>query len=121
MNPDLVPDDHRWRPKPSRKPSGSWRTNLIRRIAFVDGWRCRFCGRVLTLDGDVRTRVTLDHWIPRSRGGRNTILNFVLACHPCNLAKDDQTGEEFLVIPYEEREELRVPHERWNKQKGKKT
>lgn len=110
MNPDLVPDDHRWRPKPSRKPSGSWRVNLIHRLVAIDGWKCRFCERVLTIDGDAWTRATLDHWIPRSRGGRNTFLNFVLACQPCNLAKSDQTGEEFLAIPREERELLRDVH-----------
>lgn len=110
MNPDLVPDGWRWRPKAKRKPSGSWRTNLIRRIAAVDGWRCRFCDRVLVLHGEEQHRATLDHWVPRSRGGRNTFLNYVLACLPCNLAKANQTGEEFLAIPPEERERLRLVH-----------
>lgn len=47
---------------------------------------------------------TVDHVLPRSRGGRTTWLNLVAACFPCNQAKADRTPEEagmkLLVTPY---------------------
>lgn len=35
--------------------------------------------------------MTLDHIIPRSRGGESTLDNLVAACAPCNGAKKDMT------------------------------
>ena len=39
---------------------------------------------------------TLDHKIPKSKGGVNTIDNFVLSCGKCNNSKQDVVYEEFL-------------------------
>lgn len=70
-----------------------------RRAVFQrDGYRCIFCGiRV----GDRRKGViltrqdfTLDHLIPRSRGGKNTWGNTACACAPCNQRKGDRTPDE---------------------------
>ena len=52
-----------------------------------DGWRCVYCGTA-------SQRLTLDHVIPRSRGGDSTWENVVTACAPCNLRKGDRTPEE---------------------------
>ena len=49
-----------------------------------DSGRCAYCSTRLAF-GDI----TLDHVIPRSRGGRNTMANRVVACQSCNLAKGD--------------------------------
>jgi 5-methylcytosine-specific restriction endonuclease McrA len=38
---------------------------------------------------------TLDHVIPRSRGGRTVAENLVLACHACNNARGTMTVESF--------------------------
>ncbi|MCU6481303.1 HNH endonuclease [Arthrobacter sp. A2-55] len=47
---------------------------------------------------------TVDHIVPRSRGGRSTWLNLVGCCHSCNGLKADRTPEEagmkLLVTPY---------------------
>ena len=61
---------------------------ISRRALFArDGWRCVYCG---TTGG----RLTLDHVIPRSRGGDSVWENVVTACAPCNLRKGDRTLEE---------------------------
>ena len=50
-----------------------------------DGRRCGYCGAEAT---------TIDHILPRSRGGRNTWKNTVAACGPCNQRKGDRTPTE---------------------------
>lgn len=43
---------------------------------------CHYCGKKLKA-GDA----TVDHVIPRSKGGPNSASNFVLSCAPCNTTK----------------------------------
>lgn len=54
-----------------------------------DNWCCQFCSVKLRWDN-----VTIDHVMPRSRGGQTTWLNCVTACRPCNRRKDDRTPDE---------------------------
>ena len=54
-----------------------------------DGRRCAYCGAMAS---------TVDHLLPRSRGGRNTWLNTVAACGPCNQRKDDRTPAEAGMV-----------------------
>lgn len=58
------------------------RKNILRR----DRYRCQYCGS--------RERLTVDHIIPKSRGGKDTWENLVAACTPCNNKKDNRTPEE---------------------------
>jgi 5-methylcytosine-specific restriction endonuclease McrA len=58
------------------------RRNVLRR----DGNRCQYCGH--------RERLTLDHVVPRSRGGPDSWDNLVAACVPCNNRKGNRTPEE---------------------------
>jgi 5-methylcytosine-specific restriction endonuclease McrA len=51
-------------------------------ILLRDRNTCQYCGLVLA-SGDL----TLDHVIPRSRGGSSTWENLVACCHPCNRRK----------------------------------
>ncbi len=66
---------------PSRIPLN--RRNILRR----DRYTCQYCGRQ---GGEL----TVDHVLPKSRGGRSTWENLVAACRPCNLKKGDRTPEE---------------------------
>ena len=51
-----------------------------------DGHKCQYCGSTKNL--------TIDHIIPRSRGGEDTWQNLVVACNPCNTRKSDKLLEE---------------------------
>jgi 5-methylcytosine-specific restriction endonuclease McrA len=41
--------------------------------------------------------LTLDHVIPKSRGGKSTWENLVACCYPCNNRKGDRTPDEAAV------------------------
>ena len=79
---------------PYRPKTGAWvsRTEILRR----DRHTCVYCGGRAD---------TVDHVLPRSRGGGNTWLNLVAACQACNGRKDDRTpaeaGMALLWEPYE--------------------
>ncbi len=69
-----------------------------RRVLARDGYTCVYCGARV---GDrrrgqivTRTDLTLDHLIPRSRGGGNTWSNTACACYWCNHRKADRTPHE---------------------------
>src|SRR4029079_4615168 len=52
-----------------------------------DGWRCMYCG---TASG----RLTLDHVVPRSRGGDSVWENVVTSCPPCTMRKGNRLPHE---------------------------
>lgn len=54
-----------------------------------DGFCCRYCGGAFPVK-----ELTLDHVVPRSRGGLTVWENIVTACHPCNARKGDKTLAE---------------------------
>ncbi|OBQ39788.1 MAG: HNH endonuclease [Anabaena sp. CRKS33] len=58
-----------------------------RNILHRDGHTCQYCGYT----GD---KLTLDHVIPRSRGGGDTWENIVAACVCCNVKKGSRTPQE---------------------------
>lgn len=59
------------------------RKNLLHR----DGHTCQYCGHA----GD---DLTLDHVLPKSRGGTDTWDNMVTACVRCNVHKGNRTPNE---------------------------
>lgn len=68
------------------KPPRSRRLMLSRRgVLRRDGQLCAYCGAHAT---------TIDHVLPRSRGGQNTWTNLVACCRSCNCRKGDRTPEE---------------------------
>lgn len=63
---------------------------LSRRNIFErDSHTCQYCGKRFS-----KPDLTLDHVLPRSRGGKDTWTNLVLACVRCNLKKGSRTPEE---------------------------
>jgi 5-methylcytosine-specific restriction endonuclease McrA len=51
---------------------------------IAQGWRCAYCGKPHLEHVE---ELTMDHVIPLSRGGANTIENIVPACRACNRSK----------------------------------
>jgi 5-methylcytosine-specific restriction endonuclease McrA len=62
-----------------------------------DGPWCTYCGRLFGT-GLPFSRPTLDHVVPRSRGGSSALVNLVLACKPCNRDKGDLSSAEFQPV-----------------------
>jgi 5-methylcytosine-specific restriction endonuclease McrA len=58
-----------------------------REIFRRDDFRCQYCGATAP-------RMTIDHVVPRHRGGRYTWQNLVTACERCNLKKGGRTIQE---------------------------
>jgi len=56
------------------------------RIYKRDGYECVYCGS--------KKHLTLDHVLPKSRGGTNEWTNLVTCCSKCNRQKDNKTPEE---------------------------
>lgn len=68
----------------------------IKNAVFArDGWRCRYCGVMTSYRRkNMPYSRTVDHVIPRSKGGRSNIINLVTACKSCNDTKKSLTLAE---------------------------
>lgn len=68
------------------------RKNIMKR----DHQTCQYCG--------IKSDLTLDHVMPRSRGGRDSWENLVTACNKCNVKKGNRTPDEakmpLKITPY---------------------
>jgi 5-methylcytosine-specific restriction endonuclease McrA len=62
--------------------------NVFYRDLFV----CQYCGKT-------GVRMTIDHILPSSRGGKSTFENCVTSCKPCNNKKSDKTPREAKMFP----------------------
>lgn len=60
-----------------------------RGVLLRDNWKCAYC---------FSRADTIDHVIPRSRGGDESWLNKVACCFSCNNKKDDRTPEEAGMV-----------------------
>jgi 5-methylcytosine-specific restriction endonuclease McrA len=86
-----------------REASGMKRLRLYMR----DKFRCQYCGEKKPVG-----ELTLDHILPRSRGGDNSPVNVVTACVPCNNRKSDRTPAEARMPLLTSQTALRVKLER---------
>jgi len=69
-------------------PERVWKLPTVsrREVLRRDRQTCQYCSR--------RTHLTLDHVVPRSKGGPHTWDNVVTACERCNSLKGDRTPEQ---------------------------
>jgi 5-methylcytosine-specific restriction endonuclease McrA len=77
------------------------------RIYMRDKFCCQYCG-----EKKAAGQLTLDHILPRSRGGDNSPVNIVTACVPCNQRKGDRTPAEARMPLLTSQSALRVKLER---------
>jgi 5-methylcytosine-specific restriction endonuclease McrA len=65
---------------------------ITRRAVFArDGYSCQYCGS--------SARLTMDHVVPRSRGGKSSWENVVTSCAPCNHRKGNRLPAEAQMFP----------------------
>jgi 5-methylcytosine-specific restriction endonuclease McrA len=79
-----------------RVPRETHRRKITRRAVFArDNWTCQYCGS--------RANLTVDHVVPRSKGGVSSWENIVASCAPCNRRKGNslprQVGMRLLRQP----------------------
>lgn len=79
-----------------RVPRDTHRRKITRRAVFArDEWTCQYCGS--------RSNLTVDHVVPKSKGGGSSWENIVASCAPCNRRKGDalprQVGMRLLRQP----------------------
>jgi 5-methylcytosine-specific restriction endonuclease McrA len=76
-----------------RVPRDIHRRRITRRAVLArDGWTCQYCG-------SSRPGLTVDHVIPRSRGGESVWENIVASCAPCNRKKGNRLPRELGMHP----------------------
>ncbi len=76
-------------PIPRRLPLPLSRRTVLAR----DMYTCQYCG-----SQPGRQDLTIDHVVPRSRGGKTHWENVVTACAPCNRRKGDRLPDEAGMI-----------------------
>ena len=76
-----------------RIPRDAHRRKITRRAVFArDRWTCQYCGHQAS-------GLTVDHIIPRSRGGESVWENIVASCAPCNRRKGNRLPREIQMHP----------------------
>jgi 5-methylcytosine-specific restriction endonuclease McrA len=76
-----------------RIPRDAHSRKITRRAIFArDGWTCQYCG-------SERGNLTIDHVIPRSKGGSSSWDNIVTCCAPCNRRKGDRLPRQAGMHP----------------------
>ena len=74
-------------------PRDAHRRKITRRAVFArDRWTCQYCGHE-------RGNLTVDHVIPRSKGGPSNWENIVTCCAPCNRRKGDRLPRQANMVP----------------------
>ena len=76
-----------------RIPREAHRRKITRRAVLArDSWTCQYCG-------STKSGLTVDHVIPRSRGGKSVWENIVAACATCNRRKGNRLPREIHMHP----------------------
>jgi 5-methylcytosine-specific restriction endonuclease McrA len=69
-------------------PRDAHSRKITRRAVFArDRWTCQYCG-------NDRANLTVDHVVPRSKGGSSAWDNIVTCCAPCNRRKGDMLPKQ---------------------------
>lgn len=75
-----------------RVPRDAHRRRITRKAVLArDSWTCQYCGS--------KAALTIDHVVPRSRGGTSEWDNIVASCAGCNRRKGDRLPREVRMHP----------------------
>ena len=58
-------------------------------VFWRDNFQCQYCGKTFKFD-----ELTMDHVVPKSKGGTKTWENIVTSCSECNSKKRNRTPKE---------------------------
>jgi 5-methylcytosine-specific restriction endonuclease McrA len=76
-----------------RVPRDVHRRKITRKAVLArDSWTCQYCG-------SAKPGLTVDHVVPRSRGGESVWENIVASCAPCNRRKGNKLPREARMHP----------------------
>jgi 5-methylcytosine-specific restriction endonuclease McrA len=76
-----------------RIPRDVHRRRITRKAVLArDEWMCQYCGTA-------KPGLTVDHVVPRSRGGESVWENIVASCASCNRRKGNQLPHEVRMHP----------------------
>lgn len=74
------------------RPNARFKRFVVAMWKQYYGYHCAYCTSECSDD------LTLDHVVPRSKGGKNTVSNLVVACRICNEAKANKAVEQFRPL-----------------------
>jgi len=68
---------------------------IQQKVWAADEFKCMYCERKM---GDAQ--LTVDHFIPLERGGKNDTSNYLSACRKCNKDKGNMSPEEWCSVTH---------------------
>lgn len=87
-------------------------------LCLRDDYTCQYCAQRFEFK-----KLTMEHVLPKSKGGKTNYLNIVMSCQPCNTQKGNKTHIRPLKEPYKptygelvtkvKNQPVRIPHESW--------
>ena len=89
----------------SRRPMGKDRRSIVRFLRARDGHNCMLCGlplnggSVASLTKKGQMKMTIDHKVPKSRGGSDALSNLQLAHYQCNHNKGNEMPQPVEGFP----------------------
>jgi 5-methylcytosine-specific restriction endonuclease McrA len=70
---------------------------LRTRLAEAQNWRCCWCSRPVSIKRKRRDSATIEHVIPKSKGGTSDPENLAMSCARCNSSRGSTDAEKFFA------------------------
>ena len=74
----------------------SERSQRITNLFNIQSGSCAYCWSGMTLDLKQPNTATLDHIVPKSKGGLSNVYNLIAVCYTCNQEKSDHPLSHFI-------------------------
>lgn len=72
-------------------------SGMLRKLCIKHSWICYYCNNRVGSNNS-KTKPTIDHKVPKARGGSNKQENLVLACYSCNHRKGNMMEHEYIYF-----------------------